>query len=43
MIIYDVYNGNKIGEKGKEALREGKNRNLKITIGWDEVYDPVYL
>ena len=25
-------NGNNIGEKGKKALREGKNRKLKIII-----------
>ena len=30
MIIYDEYNDNKIGEKGKKALREGKNGNLTI-------------
>ena len=30
MIIYDEYNGNNIGEKGKKALREGENGNLTI-------------
>jgi hypothetical protein len=42
MIIYDAYNGNIIGEKGKKALREGKNSNLKIIIDLDGS-TPVYL
>jgi hypothetical protein len=29
-VMNDDRNGNKIGEKGKKALREGKNSNLKI-------------
>ena len=44
MIIYDVCNGNNIGEKGKKALREVKNSNLKIIIAWDYNFGkPVYL
>ena len=44
MIIYDANNDNKIGEKGKKALREGKNGNLKILIDWDwDDNYPVYL
>ena len=36
-------NGNNIGEKGKKALREGKNSKLKILIDWDSYCNPVYL
>ena len=35
-------NGNNIGEKGKKALREGKNSKLKILIDWND-FIPVYL
>ena len=34
-------NGNNIGEKGKKALREGKNSKLEIDIG--NIFNPVYL